>query len=36
MLVVHGKYLTDVEMAGRVDQLFELVNDLAAREHQAN
>jgi thiol:disulfide interchange protein DsbA len=36
MFVVHGKYLTDAEMAGGVDQLFQLVNDLAAREHDAN
>ena len=36
MMVVHGKYLTDASMAGGVDELFELVNDLAAREHEAN
>lgn len=36
MFVVHGKYLTDAEMAGGVDPLFQLVNDLAAREHEAN
>lgn len=36
MFVVHGKYLTDAEMAGGADQLFQLVNDLAAREHDAN
>jgi protein dithiol oxidoreductase (disulfide-forming) len=36
MIVVHGKYLTDAEMAGGVDKLFELVSDLAAREHAAN
>lgn len=36
MFVVHGKYLTDAEMAGGVDPLFRLVNDLAAREHEAN
>jgi len=35
MFVVHGKYLTDGEMAGGVDQLFQIVNDLAAREHEA-
>jgi thiol:disulfide interchange protein DsbA len=35
MIVVHGKYLTDAEMAGGVDPLFQLVNDLAAREHDA-
>jgi thiol:disulfide interchange protein DsbA len=34
MVVVHGKYLTDAEMAGGVDKLFQLVNDLAAREHE--
>ncbi len=33
MFVVHGKYLTDADMAGGVDQLFQVVNDLAAREH---
>jgi len=36
MFVVHGKYLTDAEMAGGVDQLFQVVNDLAAREHEAD
>jgi thiol:disulfide interchange protein DsbA len=36
MFVVHGKYLTDAEMAGGLDQLFQLVSDLAAREHEAN
>jgi len=36
MFVVHGKYLTDAEMAGSLDQLFQLVSDLAAREHTAN
>ena len=36
MFVVHGKYLTDAEMAGSVDKLFQLVNDLAAREHGPN
>jgi thiol:disulfide interchange protein DsbA len=35
MIVVHGKYLTDQEMAGGAEQLFELVNDLAARERGA-
>lgn len=35
MIVVHGKYLTDAEMAGGHDQLFQLVNDLAARERGA-
>ncbi len=33
MVVVQGKYTTDVGMAGGVNQLFELVDDLAAREH---
>jgi thiol:disulfide interchange protein DsbA len=32
MIVVHGKYLTDQEMAGGAEQLFQLINDLAARE----
>jgi len=36
MIVVHGKYLTDTQMAGGHDQLFQLVNDLAARERGAN
>lgn len=36
MVVVHGKFLTDAEMAGGIDKLFQLVNDLAAREHEAN
>ncbi len=35
MMVVQGKYLTDASMAGGQDELFELVSDLAAREHQA-
>lgn len=35
MVVVHGKYLTDADMAGGVDKLFQVVNDLATREHQA-
>jgi len=35
MIVVHGKYLTDQEMAGGAERLFELVNDLAARERGA-
>ncbi len=35
MFVVQGKYLTDAEMAGGVDQLFQVVNDLAARERDA-
>jgi len=32
MFVVQGKYLTDVSMAGGVEQLFQLIGDLAARE----
>jgi thiol:disulfide interchange protein DsbA len=36
MMVVHGKYLTDAEMAGGLKELFELVNDLATRERGAN
>ncbi len=35
MIVVQGKYLTDVSMAGGHDQLFQLINDLAARERGA-
>jgi len=35
MIVVHGKYLTDQEMAGGAEKLFELINDLAARERGA-
>jgi len=36
MIVVQGKYLTDTEMAGGHDQLFQLINDLAARERGAH
>ncbi len=36
MVVVQGKYLTDASMAGGQDELFELVNDLAAREREAS
>ena len=32
-MVVAGKYVTDVGMAGGEDELFALVNDLAAAEH---
>lgn len=32
MMVVHGKYTTDVTLAGGTSQLFEVLNDLAARE----
>ncbi len=35
MMVVHGKYLTDQEMAGGAEKMFELINDLAARERGA-
>ncbi len=35
MVVVQGKYSTDVSMAGGVDQLLQLINDLAARERSA-
>jgi len=35
MVVVQGKYQTDVSMAGGVDQLFEVINDLASRERAA-
>jgi thiol:disulfide interchange protein DsbA len=35
MMVIHGKYLTDVEMAGGIEQLFQLVSDLAKRERDA-
>jgi thiol:disulfide interchange protein DsbA len=31
-VVVNGKYVTDVGMAGSEDKLFELINTLAARE----
>lgn len=32
MSIVQGKYMTDVTLAGGVDQLFEVITDLAARE----
>jgi len=35
MAVVHGKYQTDVGMAGGYDEFFQLLNDLAARERAA-
>lgn len=35
MIVVHGKYLTDISMAGGPEPLFQLINDLAARERGA-
>jgi thiol:disulfide interchange protein DsbA len=31
-IVVNGKYVTDVGMAGDEDKLFQVVNELAARE----
>lgn len=31
--VVNGKYTTDVPMSGSPEQLFQLLNELAAREH---
>ena len=36
MAVVQGKYITDIGMAGGLDQFFELLGDLAAREHAAH
>jgi len=36
MVAVNGKYQTDLKMAGGIDELFRLVNDLAARERGAN
>ena len=35
IVVVQGKYLTDVGMAGGREKLIELINDLTAREHGA-
>jgi protein dithiol oxidoreductase (disulfide-forming) len=35
-VVVHGKYVTDVSMAGGEDKLFEVINALVARERPAN
>jgi thiol:disulfide interchange protein DsbA len=32
--VVNGKYTTDVGSAGGEEQLIQLVNELAAREHR--
>jgi len=34
-VVINGKYVTDVGMAGGEDKLFELINTLAAREKPA-
>lgn len=36
MIAVHGKYQTDIKMAGGVANMFRLVNDLAARERGAD
>lgn len=36
MVVVQGKYLTDASMAGGRKELFQLIDDLAAREHGAS
>ena len=33
MVVVNGKYSTDVSKAGSPDNLFTMVDDLAAAEH---
>jgi protein dithiol oxidoreductase (disulfide-forming) len=33
-IVVNGKYTTDVQKAGNVANLFQLINDLAAAEHR--
>jgi len=33
-IVVNGKYTTDVQKAGNVANLFQLINDLAASEHR--
>ncbi|MGQ0384293.1 MAG: thiol:disulfide interchange protein DsbA/DsbL [Gammaproteobacteria bacterium] len=35
MMFVQGKYFTDQEMAGGAEQMFQLINDLAARERGA-
>jgi thiol:disulfide interchange protein DsbA len=32
--IVNGKYVTDVGMAGSEDKLFQVLNELAAREKQ--
>ena len=36
IIIVQGKYQTDVGMAGGHKQLFQLIDDLAAREHGAS
>jgi len=35
MIVVQGKYVTDISMAGGPEPLFQIINDLAARERGA-
>ena len=35
MIVVHGKYVSDISMAGGPEPLFQIINDLAARERGA-
>ena len=35
-MIVNGKYVTDVGMAGSEDRLFEVINALVAREKSAN
>jgi len=34
-VVINGKYVTDVAMAGGEEKLFELINTLAAKEKPA-
>jgi len=36
MIAVNGRYQTDIKMAGGMEELFRLVNDLAARERGVN
>ena len=36
LIIINGKYLTDVGMAGGREQLIALINHLAAREHGTN
>lgn len=36
MIIVQGKYVTDISMAGGPDKLFQLINDLATRERGAS
>jgi thiol:disulfide interchange protein DsbA len=35
-VIVNGKYVTDVGMAGSEDKLFQVINELAAREKQGH